>query len=160
MPIKPENRARYPANWPEVRAAILIRSEGRCEHRDDRMSRCTARQYEVGRWVTVDKWRLPVGFERLQQQVPAWRPIGEPHASYGAARQAAAEAYYDAAGEGPKPIVIVLTVAHLDHQPENCDPENLRALCQRHHLAHDHDHHRANAQATRRAKSGTPDLFA
>jgi len=30
---------------------------------------------------------------------------------------------------------------------------------QRHHLAYDHDHHRANAQATRRAKAGTLELF-
>lgn len=31
MPIKPENRLRYPANWPEVRAAILARAGNRCE---------------------------------------------------------------------------------------------------------------------------------
>jgi 5-methylcytosine-specific restriction endonuclease McrA len=28
----------------------------------------------------------------------------------------------------------VLTVDHLDHRPENCEPENLIALCQRCHL--------------------------
>lgn len=82
-----------------------------------------------------------------------------PHASFKLARQAAAEHYFDEAEEGPKPIVIVLTIAHLNHDPTDCDPANLRALCQRHHLAHDHDHHRANAQATRRAKSGTAELF-
>lgn len=26
MPIKPENRGRYPANWPEIRARILERA--------------------------------------------------------------------------------------------------------------------------------------
>jgi len=26
---------------------------------------------------------------------------------------------------------VVLTVAHLGHTPENCDPANLRAWCQR-----------------------------
>lgn len=26
MPIKPENRARYPKDWPEIRAAIGVRS--------------------------------------------------------------------------------------------------------------------------------------
>lgn len=31
MPIKPENRARYPKNWPEIRAVILNRSSNRCE---------------------------------------------------------------------------------------------------------------------------------
>jgi len=31
MPIKPENRARYPANWKEIRARILKRAGNRCE---------------------------------------------------------------------------------------------------------------------------------
>lgn len=32
---------------------------------------------------------------------------------------------------------VVLTVAHLDHDPTNCDPDNLRALCQRCHNGYD-----------------------
>jgi 5-methylcytosine-specific restriction endonuclease McrA len=32
---------------------------------------------------------------------------------------------------------VVLTVAHLDHSTTNSDPENLRAWCQRCHLAYD-----------------------
>ena len=31
MPIRPENRARYPDNWPAIRAAILARAGGACE---------------------------------------------------------------------------------------------------------------------------------
>ncbi len=31
MPIRPENRARYPANWQEIRAAILLRAGFKCE---------------------------------------------------------------------------------------------------------------------------------
>ena len=31
MPIKPENRRRYPANWKEIRAEILKRAENKCE---------------------------------------------------------------------------------------------------------------------------------
>ncbi|MDO5329029.1 MAG: HNH endonuclease signature motif containing protein [Coriobacteriia bacterium] len=37
---------------------------------------------------------------------------------------------------------VVLTIAHLDHVPENCDPENLRALCQRCHNKYDVEHRR------------------
>ena len=33
--------------------------------------------------------------------------------------------------------LVVLSCAHLDQQPENNDPGNLAALCQRCHLAHD-----------------------
>jgi 5-methylcytosine-specific restriction endonuclease McrA len=35
---------------------------------------------------------------------------------------------------------IVLTIAHLDHVPENCAHENLRALCQKCHNGHDAKH--------------------
>lgn len=40
----------------------------------------------------------------------------------------------------PHPITgskVVLTVAHLDHDPRNCDPSNLRAWCQRCHNRYD-----------------------
>lgn len=32
---------------------------------------------------------------------------------------------------------VVLTIAHLDHTPENCDYNNLRALCQKCHNNYD-----------------------
>ena len=54
---------------------------------------------------------------------------------------------------------IVLTVAHLDHQPENCSDSNLKAMCQRCHLRYDVKHHQANASATRRAKKQNGELF-
>ena len=54
---------------------------------------------------------------------------------------------------------VVLTVAHLDHRPENCADDNLRALCQRCHLRYDAEHHQANARRTRHAKKAHRDLF-
>lgn len=39
---------------------------------------------------------------------------------------------------------VVLTVAHLDHQPEHCEETNLRAMCQRCHLNHDKHFHVKN----------------
>jgi hypothetical protein len=47
---------------------------------------------------------------------------------------------------------VVLTVAHLNHQPEDCRDENLKAMCQRCHLAYDAEHHAETARATRLAK--------
>ena len=52
----------------------------------------------------------------------------------------------------PPPTKIVLTVAHLDHDVGNNDPANLKALCQKCHLAWDRDHHNRNAAETRRRK--------
>jgi len=40
-----------------------------------------------------------------------------------------------------KVIKIVITIAHLDHNPRNNDMDNLRALCQRCHLRYDSKHH-------------------
>lgn len=144
MPIKAENLALYPADWKQIRARILTRAGHCCE-----WPGCTARNYAFGLWHMT-----PAGW--------AWAEIhdGQPPArSFKEATKRAAEVYFARGEEGPKPIVIVLTIAHLDHRPENCADDNLRAWCQRHHLAHDHLHHQANAQATRRAKAGTLELF-
>lgn len=53
---------------------------------------------------------------------------------------------------------VVLTIAHLDHTPENCDESNLRAWCQMHHLRYDHKHHQQNAYETRR-KGKAKEMF-
>jgi hypothetical protein len=55
--------------------------------------------------------------------------------------------------------VVVLTVAHLDHQPENCADDNLRAMCQRCHNRYDRPHRSVNAAKTRRTKKGNGELF-
>ena len=59
-----------------------------------------------------------------------------------------------------KPVKVVLTIAHLDHDITNNHPENLMALCQRCHLRHDKEHHQANAARTRAEKqaAGNPML--
>jgi hypothetical protein len=66
-----------------------------------------------------------------------------------------------AIGKGPnrsltatgKPVV--LTVAHLDHDPTNCDPGNLKAMCEACHLNYDREHHAATRAATRAAELAT-----
>lgn len=54
---------------------------------------------------------------------------------------------------------VVLTVAHLNHQPEDCRNENLKAMCQRCHLRYDRPHHAKNSAQTRRAAKQTRELF-
>ena len=39
--------------------------------------------------------------------------------------------------------MVILTVAHLNHIPEDCDPANLKAMCQGCHLHYDRHHHAA-----------------
>ncbi len=106
MPIKSENRARYPKNWKDIVAQVRERSGDRCEG---------------------------------SPLFPACRaPNGEPHPESGSR--------------------VVLTTAHLDHTPENCDLENLRHWCQRCHLNYDAKHHAQTAYATRKAAANTMEL--
>ncbi len=134
MPIKPENKARYPKDWKDVRHRILQRANWRCEHPN-----CRARHGVTGYWRKGLFHRLPDVL---------W------DAGYTAGDVVACDD-----GLQLKLIKIVLTIAHLDHTPENCADDNLRAWCQKHHLAYDRAHHQANAQATRRAKAGTMEMF-
>lgn len=141
MPIKPENRSRYPKDWPAISLAARARAGWKCQHQG-----CAARQYAVGIW----RRGLLGSFE--------WDEYGIAD-GYLEARTLAAEWFFALGEEGPRPTVIVLTVAHLNHQPEDCRPENLAAMCQRHHLAYDAQHHKETAYATRRRASATADLF-
>ena len=45
--------------------------------------------------------------------------------------------------------IVVLTVAHLNHAPEESADDNLMALCQRCHLAHDRPEHQRIARLRR-----------
>jgi hypothetical protein len=128
-PIKPENVARYPANWARIRTAILERAGHRCE-----WPGCGVRNHATGYW---DR-------ETFVEVAPGVIDSGDAVLL---------------AIDGHRLLRIVLTVAHLDHTPENCEPENLRAWCQRHHLRHDLDHHISSAYMTRHARAGTQELF-
>ena len=94
MPIKSENKSRYPDNWAAISQRIRFeRAGGRCEFEG-----CTAMH-------------------------------GQPHPLTGA--------------------IVVLTVAHLDHTPENCVDDNLRAGCQRCHNRYDRVHRNGTRNAAR-----------
>ena len=47
---------------------------------------------------------------------------------------------------------VILTTAHLNHTPEDCRDENLKAMCQGCHLHYDRDHH-AHTRARTVAKA-------
>jgi hypothetical protein len=112
MPIRKENRRRYPPNWPAVSRFIRFeRADGRCE--------CVS---ECGL-----------------------------HAHHGRCKERHGEAAQWAKGK------VVLTVAHLNHRPEDCDHDNLKAMCQRCHLRYDREHHgetRKRGKSHRAARHG------
>jgi 5-methylcytosine-specific restriction endonuclease McrA len=55
--------------------------------------------------------------------------------------------------------LIVLTIAHMDHTPENCLPENLKALCQKCHNSYDAEHRAETRRIKQQAKTATPSFF-
>jgi len=55
-------------------------------------------------------------------------------------------------------IVIVLTVAHLDHDINDNALSNLKALCQKCHLEYDKEHHKKNSRQTLKNKKGIVEL--
>lgn len=137
MPIKPENRHRYPPDWPAIRERILQRAGHACE-------KCKApNRTRIARGGGDDVGTY-MNDEGEVFDAETGERLGQIHMS---------DYHVD------RMVDVVLTIAHLDHTPENCADENLRAWCQRCHLRYDHEHHRTNAQATRRAKAGTLELF-
>ena len=138
MPIKPENRSRYPAEWKQIRERILDRAGHCCE-------KCKApNRQRIARGGGDDSGTYMLDTAEVFCAETGKR-LGQIHMSnYQVDRM----------------VDIVLTIAHLDHVPENCSDDNLRAWCQRCHLRYDAEMHKANSWATRRAKSGTADMFA
>lgn len=140
MPIKPENKGRYPANWKQIRERILARASNCCEQ-------CRVTNGDmIVRGIDKDAGT----FQRFDGD-------GEVYAADDGRLLGRCKASEYC---GNKWTRVVLTIAHLDHVPEHCDEDNLKALCQRCHLAYDAEHHRANAQATRHARKAIGDLFA
>lgn len=141
MPVKPENRKRYPAprEWRRIRARILERAGDRCE-------KCKAPNRQL----------VARGAKGSPDESTYMLERGDVHSADDGRHLGVARGSEYSFG---RMVRIVLTIAHLDHQPENNSDDNLRAYCQRCHLLHDVDHHKATAAATRHARRAVADLF-
>jgi hypothetical protein len=93
------------------------------------------------RW---DRSQYPEAWEeisRAAKERAGWRCVGSP--LFPECRAAHGAPHPDTGS------IVVLTTAHRDHAPANCDPANLAVWCQRCHLAYDADEHQRHAAATR-----------
>lgn len=128
MPIRPENRDRYPPNWLEIRARILKRAEN--GHGWPCCEACGVPNYAYG-YRDTDGTFHDMGTRGMAE----WAP------------------------DGSKIIKIILTIAHLNHTPEDVRDENLKALCQRCHNRHDAKTRRMGIVERARAVLALGDLF-
>ena len=137
MPIRDENKARYPKDWPQISKAIRERAGQRCEKCAAPNGALILREFnEYGHVYITQEDRM-----------------------FAADNGSLLGRAYFAARDYTKAVKVILTVAHLDHQPENCDPENLRAWCQRCHLAYDAPMRRAGIKSRAKANRAIGDLF-
>jgi 5-methylcytosine-specific restriction endonuclease McrA len=107
---------------------------------------------------------MPIRAENRQRYPKDWKAISLEVREAAGWRCEGSPAYPDCRAENAKPhpstgSTVVLTVAHLDHTPENCERANLRAWCQRCHNTYDMPMRRAGIAQRARDALGVPDLF-
>jgi hypothetical protein len=137
MPIK--DWSKYPPDWKTViRPAILERAGNCCEE-------CGVKNYDIGYRDASGKFYSAETIMNLLEE------DGYDIFANELINVADADKY--------KPIKIVLTIAHLDHDVTNNDYSNLMALCQLHHLRLDVPHHKKNARETLNKKKKLQSLF-
>lgn len=136
MPVRPAMRDRYPANWRELSRSVREEAGQKCE-------RCKAPNgAKIARGEGRDEGTYMVENGDVFD------------AETGEHRGVARGSEYEV-GRFTR---VVLTVAHLDHDPSNAARSNLACLCQLHHLRHDQAEHVANARHTRRSRKAAGNL--
>ncbi|HWE51372.1 MAG TPA: hypothetical protein VG273_16390 [Bryobacteraceae bacterium] len=143
MPIRRELRHFYrgPA-WRAKRRFVLDRAGDKCE-------RCGKPNRQLI-WVLRDgtgRWALYWEGGTRNLTLGRWRDQSGAEISAPATQS-------DPRGVWPFLITCVLTVAHLNQVAGDDRDDNLAALCQRCHLAHDARAHVASARRTRAARVG------
>jgi 5-methylcytosine-specific restriction endonuclease McrA len=130
MPIRPENKARYPKNWKEIRERILSRAGQRRTESGVVMlhARCE--------WCGVRNHAFGTRNARGNFYEMGMTEADVAHL------------------EGERVVKIILTIAHLDHTPENCADDNLAALCQRCHNRYDVVNRRRGIRERQAANTG------
>lgn len=143
MPIRPENKNRYPKEWPQISKAVRDRANNRCEACGVENGRMIYRGSHDGRAA----WRYSNDSAHTESRC-AYEAVSLPGTSWDDFERRTSE-----------PVKVVLTVAHLDHHPENCEDNNLRAWCQRCHNAYDAKTRAAGVILRRRSLLVIADLF-
>ena len=126
----PCDYSKYPKDWKAIRAEALERAAHKCEQ-------CGVLNYSAGARDRFGKWHDEIDIDNMKSD----------------------DGEYLWPNGYPRIVRVVLTISHTDHDTSNNETHNLRALCERCHLAHDADLHRANARVTNKRKKGLQELF-
>lgn len=140
MPIRAENKARYPKDWKAISLRIRERAGQKCE-------KCNAPNGQLIIREQSEDYHFEPTYVTMRNEIFSaedGRLIGR--------------AYFSAR-DISKAVKVVLTVAHLDHMPENCADDNLRAWCQRCHNIYDMPMRKAGTKERRTSSKAISDLF-
>lgn len=133
--------ANYPENWGEIRTAVLERAKN--EHGVPQCE-CTG-ECGLHRFTPLHTGSEPAP--------PTIGVDGKPGAHRRRCEELNGTPAKFAAG------TIVLTTAHLCHDPSCAKLDHLKAMCQRCHLRLDVDHHKSNRRRRLEAESGQQRLL-
>lgn len=136
MPIKPENRDKYPDDWPEIRKRILEREGHACKFCRAPNHTKIVRLGGTGLWAPAPL-HAPVGLSAFAAEVANHADWSECWRDERGEWRAASTVVGLPARYQPFVTEVVLTVAHLDNDLVDHSDANLAALCQRCHLTHD-----------------------
>jgi 5-methylcytosine-specific restriction endonuclease McrA len=90
--------------------------------------------------------------QRWNQNAAVWRKVAFGDRNILVVHQNNYDRWQTSDEKWQRPIRIVLTIAHLDHDTTNNEMSNLAALCQRCHLRYDARLHAESAMRTRRTQ--------
>lgn len=135
----PCDYSKYPSDWKEIRKRILERDENKCKF-------CGVANYEIGYRDKNGEW---YSSEIIHAALENGHDMFDDVLSN----------CFDAKGEPTKPIKIILTTMHLDHDTTNNADENLAAGCQKCHNSYDAKFRKGNARKTNAKKKKLIDLF-
>ncbi|MDX1934776.1 MAG: hypothetical protein SFU56_19435 [Capsulimonadales bacterium] len=157
----PCDMRKYPADWKEIRERILRRAGYRCEgcrkvchhavgYRD------TDGQFHPNRgnilcdysgWGEAYRENRRLTFAEAQEFVDQYNDCTDP------------ETGICCDGDGNHWFVVMLTIAHLNHDTADNRDENLKALCQQCHNRYDIPFRKANLRAKRMGRKAVGSLF-
>jgi hypothetical protein len=135
MPIRAQHRGLYPFDWQQLSYAVRFkRAHGRCEH-CGRPHGLWVLHLGDGRWWDPQRqtWRSGQGRELKRAPSLVLTML--------------------------RSTRVVLSCAHLNHDPTENSGNNLKALCQRCHLLHDRPEHLRRRAITYRSRRALGDLF-
>jgi hypothetical protein len=134
VPIRPERKNFYPPDWNQISARIrFVRANYMCECTGE----CGKDHTDMETDDAFSGWLRNENAEPVKGRCTAIH--AKPHPETGSK--------------------VILTTAHLNHREEECNDENLKAMCNGCHLRYDAEHHAQTRRRNHDLQNGMLSMF-